>query len=131
MLHDVVLMRKNGERLTKENRPSYLRGTIRIVEMDRQHNHFKRNILMIHLWLSHGDSRMRALANMADPVLLPYDGPGLLIAGIETEASGNTIKEHRQVWLCTKARGTEVEWEREEAAREKAKAAIVVSRAPF
>jgi hypothetical protein len=37
---------------------------------------------------------------MTDPVLLPYDGDGLLIAGTELRSDGQKIWEHRQVWLC-------------------------------
>lgn len=123
MLYDVVLLRKNGERLAKHQRPPFLRGTIRIAEMDRQHNHFKRNIVNIHLWQAFGSMSKRGLANMVDPVLLPYDGPGFVIAGTEIEASGDTIIEHRQVWLCVPAAGTEHEWQREEAARARAERA--------
>ncbi len=113
MLYDVVLLRKHGERLSKKDLPSFMRGSIRITEMDRQYNHFKRNIVHIHLWESHGQTNMRGLATMADPVLLPYNGAGLVIAGIEVEVCGDTIKEHRQVWMCKPAAGTEAEWARE------------------
>lgn len=60
------------------------------------------------------DTRMRGLASLCDPVLLPYKSDGILIAGIELESAerGQKIWEHRQVWLCLVARGTEAGWER-------------------
>ena len=91
-----------------------LRGTLRITEMDRVTNNFKRNILKAELWLAYGEARMRGLGSLSDPVLLPYKGAGILIAGTELESTegGHKIWEHRQVWLCSVARGTEAEWER-------------------
>lgn len=115
MIYDVLLLRRNGERLKKTDREPPLRGTVRITEMDRDTNNFKRNLVRIDLWQQHGSTSMRGLAHMSDPVLLPYNGEGLLIAGIELEVSnkGAIIKEHRQVWLCTPAAGSEAEWARE------------------
>ena len=48
----------------------------------------------------------------SDPVLLPFDGDGLLIAGVKLQSaeSGRKIWEHRQVWLCRAAVGTEADW---------------------
>ena len=114
MLFDVLLLRQKGLRVPRDPWGSSLRGTLRITEMDRVTNNFKRNILKAELWLAYGDTRMRGLASLCDPVLLPYQGDGILIAGIELESAerGQKIWEHRQVWLCSVARGTEAEWER-------------------
>lgn len=81
---------------------SPLRGTLRITEMDRAANNSKRNLLRVDLWSMFETPRMRGLASMSDPVLLPTLGEGLLIAGIElhSEELGQKIWEHRQIWLC-------------------------------
>jgi hypothetical protein len=79
-----------------------MRGTLRITEMDRETNNSKRNLLRAELWAAFDTPRMRGLASMYDPILLPTLGDGLLIAGIElkSEEGGEKIWEHRQVWLC-------------------------------
>lgn len=70
--------------------------------------------MKIDLWSAYGETRMRGLASLSDPVLLPFDGDGLLIAGVELQSaeSGKKIWEHRQVWLCHPAVGTEADWSR-------------------
>jgi len=114
VLFDVLLLRQKGLRVPRDQWGPSLRGTLRITEMDRVTNNFKRNIVKAELWRAYGDTCMRGLASLCDPVLLPYKGDGLLIAGIELESAecGQKIWEHRQVWLCSVARGTEAEWER-------------------
>ena len=114
MLFDVQLLRKQGLRLPRSQWEQPLRGTFRITEMDRDTNNFKRNLVKIDLWAAYGETRMRGLATLADPVLLPYEGEGLLIAGTELQCTdgGRKIWEHRQVWLCQPSAGTETDWER-------------------
>ncbi len=92
-----------------------MRGTFRITEMDRATNNLKRNIVKVDLWAAYGETRMRGLASLVDPVLLPFEGDGLLIAGIELQSTdgGRKVWEHRQVWLCHPAEGTEADWARE------------------
>lgn len=82
--------------------------------MDRASNGFKRNVLKAELWATHGQTRMRALASLFDPVMQPYAGDGILIAGIELESTdgGGKVGEFRQAWLCSTTVGTEEDWER-------------------
>lgn len=126
MLFDVLLLRQKGLRVPCDAGGLRLR-TLRIREMDRVTNNFKRNILKAELWLAYGDTRMRGLAYLCDPVLLPYQGDGILIAGIERESAdrGQKIREHRQVWLCSVAGGTEAEWER---ARDEERQGMVIDK---
>ncbi|MBB1603298.1 hypothetical protein A9977_25035 [Variovorax sp. UMC13] len=114
MLFDVQLLRKQGLRLPRSQWEPPLRGTFQITEMDRDTNHFKRNILKVELWAAFGVSHMRGLATLIDPVLLPNKSEGLLIAGTEIHCTdgGRKIWEHRQVWLCQPAAGTEADWAR-------------------
>lgn len=114
MLFDVLLLHQKNLRVPREQWGPLLRGTLRITELDRVTNNFRRNILKAELWMAYGETRMRGLASLSDPVLLPYKGAGILIAGTELESTegGQKIWEHRQVWLCSVARGTEAEWER-------------------
>lgn len=120
VLYDVVLLRKQGQRLRRADWPPFLRGDLRITEMDRAGNGSKRNLLCAHLWQAFGTTRRRGLATLFDPVLLPYKDDGLLIAGIDLSSTdgGRVVYEHRQIWLCTSAKGTEAEWERETYYRE-------------
>ena len=105
MLYAVTLLRSRGLRLKRSEWEAPLLGTLRITEMDRGNNNSKRNLLRADLWHDFGTARMRGLASMLDPVLLSYDGDGLLIAGTELEVQGvgEKIWEHRQVWLCQAA----------------------------
>lgn len=82
--------------------------------MDRADTNHKRNIVKIDLWSAFGETRMRGLATLTDPVLLPFEGDGLPIAGTEllSTEGGKKIWEHRQVWLCHPAAGTEADWAR-------------------
>ena len=103
VLFEVILLRKKGRRLKRQEWAAPLRGTLRIKEMDRDKNNAKRNLLTIELWESWTTTSRRGLAVMFDPVLLPSPDDGLLIAGTELEsdvANGLNIYEHRQVWLC-------------------------------
>lgn len=95
--------------------------------MDRVANNSKRNILKAALWMAYGDTRTLGSASLCDPALLPYQGDGILIAGIERESAerGQKIREHRQVWLCSLARGTEAEWER---ARDEERQGMVIDK---
>jgi hypothetical protein len=57
------------------------------------------------MYEEYGTPRMRSLASMFDPTILPMaKGEGFLMAGYQREchrADGRlSIKEHRQVWLC-------------------------------
>ena len=114
MSFDVLLLRQKCLHVPREQWGPWLRGTLHISEMGRVINNFKRKILKAELWLAYGEARMRGLALLCDPVLLPYKGAGILIAGTELESTdgGHKIREHRQVWRCSVARGTEAEWER-------------------
>ena len=100
MLYDVTFLRRQGLRLKRSDLEPPLRGTLRITEMDRATNNSKRNLLRVELWAAFETSRMRKLASMTDPVLLPTMGDGLLIAGTELQSGGHKIWEHRQIWLC-------------------------------
>ncbi|MDR6859953.1 hypothetical protein [Variovorax guangxiensis] len=100
MFYDVTLLRQRGLRLKRSDLAPPLRGTLRITEMDRATNNSKRNLLRVDLWAAFETSRMRKLATMSDPVLLPTMGDGLLIAGTELQSEGDKIWEHRQIWLC-------------------------------
>ncbi|MDM0043993.1 hypothetical protein QTH91_05830 [Variovorax dokdonensis] len=97
---EVVLLRQAGRRLRRSEWRQPLQGTLRITEMDRAANNAKRNMLRVDLWEGYGTTSLRGLASMFDPVLLPYPGDGLLIAGTEFQVEGKDISEHRQVWLC-------------------------------
>ncbi|VTU20197.1 hypothetical protein SRS16CHR_02594 [Variovorax sp. SRS16] len=94
------MLRNRSRRLGRGELVAPLRGTLRITEADRATNNFKRNLLVANLWDSYGESRMRGLATLFDPVLLPYKGDGWLIAGTELHSEGQELCEHRQVWLC-------------------------------
>ena len=87
--------------------------------MDRESNNFKRNVTKVELWAAYNQPRMRGLVSLTDPMLLPYKGEGILIAGVElhSEDGGQTISEHRQVWLCSPAIGTEADWARDQYER--------------
>jgi len=100
VFYDVTLLRRQGLRLRRSDLEPPLRGTLRITEMDRAINNSKRNLLRVDLWAAFETSRMRNLASMSDPVLLPTMGDGLLIAGTELQSEGDRIWEHRQIWLC-------------------------------
>lgn len=100
MLYDVTFLRRQGLRLKRSDLEPPLRGTLRITEMDRATNNSKRNLLRVDLWAAFETSRVRKLASMTDPVLLPTMGDGLLIAGTELQSEGHKIWEHRQIWLC-------------------------------
>jgi len=100
VLYDVTFLRRQGLRLKRSDLEPPLRGTLRITEMDRATNNSKRNLLRVELWAAFETSRMRNLASMSDPVLLPTMGNGLLIAGTELQSEGDKIWEHRQIWLC-------------------------------
>lgn len=113
VLFDVILLRQDGRRLPRSEWPMPLRGTFRVVEMDRETTNAKRNLVKVELWAVINETRRRGLASLLDPVLLPYQGSGMLVAGTELRAEngGRVVYEHRQVWLCTLAGGTEAEWE--------------------
>lgn len=53
-----------------------LRGTLRIIEMDRITNNFKRNILKAEPWLAYGETRMGGLALLSDPCCCPTRATG-------------------------------------------------------
>ena len=112
MLYDVTILRKNGRRLAPAEREPAMRGRLKIVEMDRQANNFRRNVMKAELWAFYGETRMRGLGALFDPVLLPYNGLGLLMAGFDLSSGEHEISEHRQVWLLRPPAGTEAEWER-------------------
>jgi hypothetical protein len=100
VFYDVTFLRRRGLRLKRSDLEPPLRGTLRITEMDRATNNSKRNLLKVELWAAFETSRMRKLACMSDPVLLPTIGDGLLIAGTELQSEGDKIWEHRQIWQC-------------------------------
>ena len=103
MFFEIVLLRQSGRRLRRQEWGTPLCGTLRITEMDRASCNAKRNVLRADLWESWTTTSRRGIATIFDPVLLPYTGDGMLIAGIELEtdmSQGIKIYEHRQVWLC-------------------------------
>lgn len=94
-----------GERLPLGRRGPPLRGTVVISEMHRVPDRKERYVVAVDMYEEYGTPRMRSLASMFDPTILPNaKGEGFLMAGYQREcefADGKqSIKEHRQVWLC-------------------------------
>src|SRR5437868_15240063 len=72
--------------------------------MHRVPDRKERYVVAVDMYEEYGTPRMRSLASMFDPTILPNSkGEGLLMAGYQRECESNdgrwTIKEHRQVWL--------------------------------
>jgi len=108
---EVTPLMHNGRRLKPNERAAPMRVTVTILESDRDRNNFRRNIVEASLYVSYGISQMASRGRLVDPVILPHAGPGFLLSGIELEATdaGQTISEHRQVWLVVpvERQGTE------------------------
>jgi hypothetical protein len=101
---EVTLLRRQGERLRKAERDLPRRLMVTILESDRDHNNSGRNIVEASLYEAYGTARMAGRGRITDPVIVPFKGPGILLAGTElhTEAVDGHLqtREHRQLWLC-------------------------------
>jgi hypothetical protein len=98
-----MLMAPDGGRLPPSQRKPVLRGMLTIGEMNRAPGS-EAYAVVVDLWEQYGTARMRCLANMSSPTILPTSkARGLLLSGIQREcwhdeAGKLRIKEHRQVW---------------------------------
>lgn len=101
---EVTILRRQGLRLRKAERDLPRRLMVTILESDREHNNSGRNTVEASLYEAYGSSRMASRGRIIDPVIVPFKGPGILLAGTEFESEiveGQILtREHRQVWLC-------------------------------
>lgn len=98
----VTPLMRHGLRLKPGERGAPLRVTVMIRESDRDTNNSARNLVTAALYENWGIPQARSAGQISDPVILPYKGPGFLIAGMElaTDEIDGTRRlfEHRQVW---------------------------------
>lgn len=98
---DVVLLRRQGQRLRRGELEPATRGLIEIGE--RADTTFRRAVRVAELLnpVTRLQSRQSVLLPLFDPVVLQVDGAGVMsITGIELHAHGGRVAEHQQVWRC-------------------------------
>lgn len=94
----------DGNRLLRSERAPPMRGMVTIGEMNRTRETSESYAVVVDLWEQHGTPRMRCMAHMSGPRILPNPKvPGMLISGVQREtwrddAGKLRMKEHRQVW---------------------------------
>jgi len=108
---EVTFLMRKGLRLKAAERNPPIRATVIIRESDRDRNNSGRNLVEAMLFEHWGLPQARSAGRISDPMILPFKGNGFLLSGIELESqdAGNTISEHRQVWLVVpvERQGTE------------------------
>lgn len=101
-LAEVTLLMRDGLRLKRGERGPPLRVTVMIRESDRDKNSSSRNLVEVMLFEHWGIPQARSAGRISDPVVLPYKGPGFLLAGTELCSESidgeRRMLEHRQVW---------------------------------
>ncbi|WPH22335.1 hypothetical protein [Variovorax paradoxus] len=101
---EVTFLRHQGARLRRGERDPPRRLMVTIIESDRDHNNSGRNTVEASLYEAYGTARMAGRGRITDPVIVPFKGPGILLAGTEfhTETVDGHLqtREHRQLWLC-------------------------------
>lgn len=101
-LAEVTPLMRDGLRLKKDERGPPLRVTVMIRESDREKNNSSRNLVEVMLFEHWGIPQARSAGRISDPAVLPYKGPGFLLAGTELcsySIDGESrMLEHRQVW---------------------------------
>ncbi|HWT21682.1 MAG TPA: hypothetical protein VN280_22500 [Variovorax sp.] len=101
-LADVTFLMGNGFRLAKSKREPPLRVTVMIRDSDRNKNNSARNLVEVVLFENWGVPQARGAGRISDPQILPYVGPGFLLAGTELHSEivhgQYLVQEHRQVW---------------------------------
>lgn len=75
------------------------------MDSDSQTNSYRRHLRMAWLWEVGLQSQRPLLSPLADPEILRTVDGGFLLAGIELEAHGGRVAEHRQIWLCVPVGG--------------------------
>lgn len=99
----LILLGPDGERLPPRDREPAMRGMVTFGEMNRDRDSSEPYAVVADLWEHYGMARMRSMAHMSTPTILPNGrGPGMLISGIQRETWHDDgklrMKEHRQVW---------------------------------
>jgi hypothetical protein len=102
---EVTVMMRKGERLAPRDRAPPQRLMVTILEIDRDRNNSGLNLTQVSLYEAYGTARMAGRGSMTDPIIRPFSGKGILIAGTELDSEVGPdgvrkIFEHKQTWLC-------------------------------
>ncbi len=98
-------MMRKGERLSARDRAPPQRLMVTILESDRDRNNSHLNLTEVSLYEAYGTARMASRGRITDPIIRPFSGNGMLIAGTELDSEVGPdgvrkIFEHKQTWLC-------------------------------